>query len=234
MALNQEAVRGVCVNLRARAKRLRRGADAALVLIFVALISCLAIFIYAGEITAREAGLIRSLMSKTGLPEHIRVDGDRGMEQLQQTINELKDRTSPKPLTAVDKLGGEVQLLQSQVLSLHVTVRTLITEMERGQAESVPQVVSTAITRVGAGLLLVFLVQILVISYRYSIRLATYLESRADALELTAEGGEEVLERLEAVLALQTLDFGRTPPTPSQHSLQLFRDTPAPTKGKAL
>ena len=54
MALNQEAVRGVCVNLRARAKRLRRGADAALMLIFVALISCLAIFIYAGEITARE------------------------------------------------------------------------------------------------------------------------------------------------------------------------------------
>ena len=180
--------------------------------------------------------MVRSLMSRTGLSEHIRVDGDKGMEQLQQTIKELKDRPSPKPLTAVDKLGGEVQLLQSQVLSLHVTVRTLIAEMERGQTESVPHVVSTAITRVGAGLLLVFLIQILVISYRYIIRLATYLEAREDALELTADGGEEVLERLEAVLALQTIDFGRTAPTPSQHALQLFRfgDTAAPTKGKAL
>jgi hypothetical protein len=48
--------------------------------------------------------------------------------------------------------------------------------------------ISTAITRTGAVLLLVFGAQVLINFYRYNLRLAAFYDSRADALELLGDG----------------------------------------------
>jgi hypothetical protein len=75
--------------------------------------------------------------------------------------------------------------------------------------------VSSLSQRVGAVLLLVFLVQILVSLYRYNVRLAAFLDARADALELSATTTYKLPE-IVAIFGSEHVDFGKLPSTPME------------------
>jgi hypothetical protein len=74
---------------------------------------------------------------------------------------------------------------------------------------------STATTRLGAVLLLLFLVQILLSIYKYTSRLSTFHSSRADGLSLLP--ASVPWAELTRFLSPDALDFGKSPlPLPAQ------------------
>src|SRR6185295_14034242 len=78
-------------------------------------------------------------------------------------------------------------------------------------ASDTRRVISTVAIRVGAVLVLAFLVQLLASLYRYNMRLAAYFDSRADLLEL-AFNADNVLEvaavrNLASVVAPESIEF---------------------------
>jgi len=79
----------------------------------------------------------------------------------------------------------------------------------------------TAITRIGAVLLLIFGAQVLINFYRYNLRLAAFYDSRADAIELLGEGSIGDLLQLVSSLSPDQLEMGKIPKTPSQEVVEL-------------
>ena len=76
--------------------------------------------------------------------------------------------------------------------------------------------ISTAITRIGAVLLLIFGAQVLINFYRYNLRLAAFYDSRADALELLADGNIKRLALLVSAFSADQIELGGAPKTPTQ------------------
>ena len=83
--------------------------------------------------------------------------------------------------------------------------------------------ISTSVTRIGAVLLLIFGVQVLINFYRYSLRLAAFYESRADAIELLDDSSLESLGSIVTCLSPDLIDFGKAPNTPTQEILELAK-----------
>ncbi|MDG1339059.1 hypothetical protein [Thalassobium sp. R2A62] len=113
-------------------------------------------------------------------------------------------------LEAMDKLTGYVANDPSQVLiDPNVNDGDVWTEL------------ATLFTRISVLLILVFLVQILVGLYRYSLRLAAFYDSRGDALVL--HGANEIsMGKWSDTLSPADIDFGKAPVSPSQHLENLF------------
>jgi hypothetical protein len=117
--------------------------------------------------------------------------------------------------------GGMKADLKKQLPSDLESLKTLSSQIEALPGSSTSRTISTVATRVGALVLVIFLVQVLVPLYRYSTRLAGFYSSRADALlllhgtasKVTTEHGDW-LRDLSAVLAPESVDFGKSPRTP--------------------
>jgi hypothetical protein len=92
--------------------------------------------------------------------------------------------------------------------------------------------VSTVSTRVGAALILFFLVQILVSLYRYNAKLAAFYDSRADAILLAGDGDEQVLEKYVKMLSTENFDFGEPPNTPAEHLAEIAKEAVRVKKGQ--
>lgn len=85
---------------------------------------------------------------------------------------------------------------------------------------------STQITRFGTLAVILFLVGILVRLYRYSARLASYYDARADALLLLGNAPFSIakFEKLVGALSPETYDFGRIPTSPTQQAVDLAKE----------
>jgi hypothetical protein len=82
--------------------------------------------------------------------------------------------------------------------------------------------ISIIVSRVGAVLILLFLVQILVSLYRYNVRLVSYYRGRAYALQLMKGGVEEKFQALVTALSHPEIDFGKLPKTPAEQLERVF------------
>ena len=87
-----------------------------------------------------------------------------------------------------------------------------------------PILLSGVSQRVCIVVLLIFLLQILVPTYRYNIKLAAYYSARADALELLARVPDHTLDKLIPILSPDSLDFGRTVQSPTEHLIELVKE----------
>lgn len=73
--------------------------------------------------------------------------------------------------------------------------------------------VTKAFVRVAGVIMAVFLINILVSFAKYNMRIANYLDSRADAIEMT-DGSIEQLVALIPAISVDVLDFVKTPMSP--------------------
>ena len=80
--------------------------------------------------------------------------------------------------------------------------------------------VASAITRFGILLVVIFLVQILVGVYRYSLRLAGFYAARADALMARIDP-KGAIGDWATVMTPMDIDFGRQPVSPAEHISRL-------------
>jgi hypothetical protein len=111
--------------------------------------------------------------------------------------------------TEIQQLRSEIAVLASQV-----------------QEKATPIDVSTLATRLGSVLILLFLVQILVTLYRYTIRVAAFYDGRADAI-LFASLASTNLSFMDAgtFFTPTNVDFGKVPRSPAEHALELVKES---------
>ena len=73
--------------------------------------------------------------------------------------------------------------------------------------------IASGITRFGILFMMIFIMQVLINLYRYTMRLSAYYLSQADAF-LLAHDDNEALERIVPLLSPAQVDFGKPPNTP--------------------
>ena len=83
------------------------------------------------------------------------------------------------------------------------------------QADNLNLLIASGITRFGILFIMLFIVQVLVNLYRYTMRLSAYYLSQADALLLAEDNGEGLM-KVVPVFSPQNVDFGKVPVTPAQ------------------
>ena len=82
--------------------------------------------------------------------------------------------------------------------------------------------IASGVTRFGILVVVIFLVQILVGIYRYSLRLAAFYAARGDAL-IAAGGRQKDLGGWGDDMLPAMIDFGRQPVTPAQYMIDMMR-----------
>jgi hypothetical protein len=85
---------------------------------------------------------------------------------------------------------------------------------------NLPSLASALSLRIGSAVLLIFLVQILVGVYRYSLRLASFYEGRADAIRM-ARGDLKEFRKIVSVLSAEKVPFGPDAKTPIHQIVEL-------------
>jgi hypothetical protein len=262
----------VVADFRKRAAMLRFYSVVIIVLIVLVLAAGISIFIFAGQIANTESNPvlqvkrerlsalqdeILSLKTEVGTrkdelrfldtkyEEEIARKGGTGLgeQRLVQHYATLKERAQQELKVPTERL----QVLEYQ----RQAARDDVFKAEEAASErigisqnQIPVLVSAFATRVGAVVLLLFLVQILVPLYRYNMKLSSYYDARADALAILcasrAEGVAEdngaddahapvrtsvdTVERLVAALSPDSIDFGKAPATPSEHVVTFAKD----------
>jgi hypothetical protein len=84
-------------------------------------------------------------------------------------------------------------------------------------------------TRIGAIVIIFFIVQVLIRIYRYNTRLGNYYKARADALELYLQDDSLPLDKLIEVLSPDSLDIGVSK-TPVDQVVEIFKHAQSQTK----
>jgi predicted PurR-regulated permease PerM len=215
--MKKELVQSLIDKLRERAHRLRIGAALTFALILLALAGGLFLFVYAGQISLRESASFDTLY-------RFNSDLSESLDRLDYLYVAFGQSDRPS-LDSVERAA-----LMSDIRDLKNAAESLPKQITDEETPPVQTVISTIVTRIGSVLLLVFLVQILVTLFKYNIRLAGYYDSRADALELLDDGNGPDLERIAAIFASESLDFGKAPPSPAQHAIDLAREIISSTK----
>jgi hypothetical protein len=229
-----ERVSAVAVRLRRRAATLRTGAGGSLFLIVLALIGGLGLFYFAKQISINTNDeIIRLLAQKSqreladiGRAESLIREADYIVDRaLQATTPDIrKALASDVAAEATSGIDGAKQAI-AKVQSSAATIEKHIIALDR--TDQTRELISTIATRVGAVLIIVFLVQILVSLYRYNMRLSAYYDARADALELAAGAdGRTSLKQFQAaceIIAPDRIDFGREPKSPVANVTELLK-----------
>lgn len=237
---------------RNRAKKLRRNASFTIGVIVAALVFGIAAFVFAGELASREASqtiiaqrqnrfaLIQGRIDATnkaindnqeearalerrielGAFDHNPNSDQRSlMKQLEQRHSEAKEKDA--------KLRKDLEKLEYQQLSLTDEPNSTDDAIKPVAINSYSILISAIATRIGSIVLLLFLVRILVPLYRYNVRLSSYFDARADALELlrlyNRENDNNFFQKLIASLSPEAIDFAEGPPSPTQETLDFVK-----------
>jgi len=145
--------------------------------------------------------------------------------QTLQSIKDFVDKGTPLP-PGNDKVKLDAAIDNSQSA---ITKSTNELKQDLPFTKVVlPVLISSTTQRVGIIVLLIFLLQILVPTYRYNHRLAAYYSARADALEILFISDNKLSDnKLDTLVAILSpdLDFGKTVKSPADHALEAIKET---------
>lgn len=199
---NKEALQTIILSFRQRASSLRRYSTVVIVLIVTILFSGILLFVLAGYLGAKE-GAFADAQRQVLI---------QAAEDVSKKLNEQKAAgplSEAQAQALADKSNREIQgnLIYSPYLDT----------------------ISTISTRIGTIILLLFLVQILVPLYKYNVRLSSYYDARADAIELFSLNIKEVqddkrIEDLMFALTPRDIDFSPSPQSPSEQVIELAKE----------
>lgn len=115
---------------------------------------------------------------------------------------------------------GQLASLRDSQRSIQAYVSANLGELIKGneptESETTQQLIASGITRFGVLFVVIYLVQILVGIYRFSMRQAEFYEARANAILLIPGEGQDLGAWRDDLLA-KDIDFGRPPRSPSEH-----------------
>jgi hypothetical protein len=215
--------RGIMWKLRDRAARLRTFAGFIMCgIIFLVLVG-IVIFLNAGYTAQQEASPITSkaLKEVSGISESL------------QTISKSLDKGLSEDKSKAQLLAGagwdpdKIRTTLDKIQSFENIVDKNISGLRQDLGDNkvvIPVLVSSVSQRIGIIVLLIFLLQILVPTYRYNHRLAAYYAARADALEILSKLPDNKLDSLVDILSPDSLDFGKTITSPTEHVLEVVKE----------
>src|SRR5262249_18697979 len=90
-----------------------------------------------------------------------------------------------------------------------------------GEGESVLTLISEVAVRIGAILILIFLVRTLFTLYRYNTRLAAYYDGKADVLQIVGDR-EHLLPKSTKLIVPESIAPEKQPPSPTGELLALI------------
>ncbi len=215
---NFPAVKSLILSLRRRALGLRLASWFILCLTFASILLGLYIFTSAGDIARRD---IYSYQLEDTLRYRER-DLREQISLLRERVDASNAENKPLAIEELQKLGAGVQTSTEEV-------RASLQKMDQiyGSNERLLFFISATSTRVGSILMLIFLVQILLSVYRYSIRMVSYYEARADALLLFAGHNAEQLQSFVNTLSADKVEFGKAPASPAEQTIELIKSLSA-------
>jgi hypothetical protein len=165
---------------------------------------------------------------------------------LQTSLSSTKNQLTTSQAPMIAQVTQEKQRFEQERGSLHALRAALIDQMlfEKlygknaakilSQGGPTPEakndtptnwtaIIQTNATRYGALIIVFFLVTILVPQYRYSVRLASYYQSRSDLIVLL-KGNIPSTEFAQIVAAITpTIDFGKAPKTPIEQLVEVAK-----------
>ena len=191
---------------RNRARKLRRNSVFTLLLILIAIGAGFYLFAFAERVVSLSIG-------SAGIKFH--------PETKQAPLSNLIPKAS---IDSSEKIMTKIDNLNRQMKNIHSEISQMRTEQKSSKDTGFNEVISSLATRIGAVFLLIFLVQILVTMYRYQVRLSAYYDARADAIELSGRSDVDSLERIISALSPERIDFGKTPKSPMENSVDLARE----------
>lgn len=121
------------------------------------------------------------------------------------------------------RLIGKKTLVEAQLINAEKNrIRTLIPDPGLNF-----QSLQSILTRFGAVLVVLFLTQILVGLYRYSLRISAFYDSRADMLEIFRADADGVLSDfgvIGEIMSPDNYDFGKSPNSPAGMAVGLAKE----------
>ncbi len=90
-------------------------------------------------------------------------------------------------------------------------------------SQAIESVIATSITRVGAVLLAVFMMQILLSFYRYYMRLTNFYGSKIVVGRALEQDDKQGLKSLIDSLSIDGIDFGKEPQAPIEKIIELLK-----------
>lgn len=211
---DSSAIKTLVMSFRRRARYLRRASWVTLFLTFVSIAFGLYIFTTAGNIAQGD------ILSQR-LREELYESRFRNREALRQIQDLLNASTDNNKGIAIDEIKKIETQIEDNSRRTEEALNNFISRS--GTNEQLLFFLSILSTRVGSIFLLIFLVQILLSVYRYSIRLVSYYEARADALLLYNGSDAEQLQKFVSTLAAERIEFGKSPSTPVEQATELFK-----------
>lgn len=126
----------------------------------------------------------------------------------------------PSDLADLEKMKLELQLKQSE-LDLKRT------ELEQSSADArrIASTITDSVTKVGAVLIALYMVQILLSLTRYHFRLADHLTIVAESIK-HSESDTGKLKELIELIGINHIDFGKVPGTPMENIIELIKELP--------
>jgi hypothetical protein len=231
---------GIVIRLRRRARRLRSVASLILSLIFTSIVSGLLVFALAGRIAiADEAAAFARSVVQSDFMDYFR---ERSSSERDFLLHLKRyDAVTEFFRHGIYEASSSGKLDTASASTISDSLNAIATDLQRAarekpqtrdESEAKFQRVLSAIddsarryfvdrtsswmtattTRVGAVLLLIFLVQILVPVYRYTLRLSSFYSSRADALSLVGNRTDFNLSETGSLLSPDGIEFGKPPP----------------------
>jgi hypothetical protein len=198
-------IESIVYALRERATRLRRASNVILGLVVLSVLLGFRVFASAGYITSRDQTAIVDRMA------------DRAVDDLGRATDALRDSRGVSQAD-IDMVKRGLAEVEAATKDRAAAIR------EAGAGVNMMSVWSTISTRIASVLLLLFLVQILVTMYRYSIRLAAFYDARADILQLSPPFDSIQFTDIVKALSPDALDFGREPKSPAQYAIDLAKE----------
>lgn len=223
--VNSEASRTIIRALRRRARDLRLASWFALFLTFIAIAIGLYLFTIAGSIATSDYSARARYAEQE--QERFRNFVDLTLRDMRQL---LTDRDLVTPESSVKVIENVNKVISEQGNTINNNVKAVLEPTEQKGNFALYLLVSTISTRIGSVLLLIFLVQILISVYRYSVRLQTYYDARADALLLAHKSDAAELQQIVALLSPERIDFGKSPTAPSEHVFNAFKSAVSAAK----
>ena len=206
------SIKALVVSLRRRARFLRATSWITLFLSFLAIAFGLLVFTRAGEIAQRDI-LSQRLTEELYLSKFRNAEALGRIQQLLQSSG----RDALSELEEIKTIRGEIERNSQRA---EQALRSIESSGSNGQLLFF---LSTVSTRLGSVLILIFLVQILLSVYRYSVRLVSYYDSRADALLLYTGPDADQLQKLVSTLSAERVEFGKSPTTPAEQATELIK-----------
>jgi hypothetical protein len=194
--MNEEQLKELSESLANRAKRSRRSAwfSAGLIVLTVFLIIT---FFYAGALLGTNRGRYEVFnKSQSG--------------EIGSSYTDLPPEIASKRLD-LELKKAEIELKRSEL------------EKASEEASILTATITESVTKIGAVLISIYLVQILLGLMRYHFKLADHIETMSEAVKI-AHDDVDKLEKITGVIGVAHIDFGKSPQSPIDKITNLVKD----------